>query len=214
MPSRPPRKLPVLVERSVRDIETLRTALASKFEMKVRTDVAEQNRAITCTPGCASCCYHPVMISVLEAIPMYRWLQTRGKWTDKLKAKLKDAADKQYGTAFEVWLFSLIPCPLLDEQNLCSAYEARPLICRAYYAVSDPDFCHPHRLGQGTEIVDRTSVTDPFHERQAEILKQHRVRFSAMPIGTALLYAERVCTGEMGLDSVDAELVKEYTEKG
>lgn len=214
MPSRPPRKLPVLVERSVREVDTLRTDLASKFEMKVRADVAEQGRTVTCTPGCASCCYHPVMISVLEGIMMYRWLQKRGKWTDKLKAKLKDAADKQYGAAFEVWLFSMIPCPLLDDKNLCSAYDVRPLICRSYYAVSDPQLCHPHRLGQGTEIIDRTAVTQSFHDRQAEILRDHRIQFSAMPIGTALLYAERVCSGELGIDGVDRELLKEYTEKG
>lgn len=182
--------------------------------MKVRRDVSEANRTITCTPGCASCCYHPVLISVLEGITIYRWLQKRGKWTDALKAKLKETSDKQYGAAFEVWLFSLIPCPLLDEQNLCSVYPTRPLICRSYYATSDPYLCHPHRLGQGTEIVDRTESSDPFHQRQEQILRQHKVQFAAMPIGTALLYAERICTGEMGLDGIDIELLKEYAEKG
>lgn len=204
----------MLVERAVNDVTALRTDISEKFEMSVRLEVSETGGAITCRPGCASCCYHPVMITVLEGITIYRWLQKRGKWTDNLKKKLKDASDKQYGTSFETWLFAMIPCPLLTEKNLCSVYEARPLICRSYYATSDPDACHPHRLGENTKIVDRTAAVDPFHAKQEEILKRHKLHFGAVPIGTALLLGERICTGDLDLESVDIEVLKEYVEKG
>jgi len=214
MPSKPPRKLPVLVERSVREVDTLRTDLANKFEMKVRLEVAQSKRAVTCRAGCAWCCYHPVMISILEGVTIYRWLQRKGKWTDALKKKLKETSDRQYGTAFETWLFSMIACPLLDEKNRCAAYESRPLICRSYYATSDPYACHPHRLGEGTEIVDRSDATDIFYQRQEDILRKHKVQFISMPVGTALLYAERICTGDLDLASVDVEVLRKYAENG
>jgi Fe-S-cluster containining protein len=153
------------------------------------------------------------MISVLEAVPIYRYLQRKGRWTEALKTKLKDTSDKQYGASFETWLFAMIPCPLLDGKNHCMGYEVRPLICRTYYATSNPDYCHPHKLGDGTEIVGRSEVVEKYHERQEQVLRHHRLRFSALPIGKALLLAERVCTGRMDLESVDSEVLAEYVEK-
>lgn len=214
MPRTPRRHLPLFVERSVAATEMHRTDLSAKFELKVRQEVSDRGESITCTPGCASCCYHPVMISILEGISIYRYLQKKGRWTDKLKAKLKETSDLQYGTSFEVWLFSMIPCPLLDGKNRCTAYEARPFICRSYYATSDPYNCHPHRLGDKTKLVDRRDVVDEFHNRQAKALAQHNLHFLSMPIGKALLLAERICVGEIDLESTDAEVFKEYVEKG
>lgn len=214
-PPKPLRRLPLLVERSVHEVETLRTDLSEKFELATRNKVSLEKKVITCTPGCASCCHHPVLISVLEGISIYRWLSKKGKWNDKLKFKLKETSDRQYGVAFEVWLMAMIPCPLLDKNNRCTAYEARPLICRSYYATSDPHNCHPHHLDPNvTEIVDRSSVTDPFHAAQEKVLLSHKLQLLAVPIGTALLLAERVCTGDLDLESVDGEVLKEYVQKG
>lgn len=191
----------------------MKSDLSTRFEMKARAKVAQAKETITCRPGCAYCCYHPIMISALEAIPLYRFLQRKGRWTDKLKVKLVETSDKQYGAAFEVWLYSMIACPLLDEKNMCMGYEARPLICRSYYATSDPELCHPHRLGEGTKILDRTEAVEPFHKKIEQILLRHKLQFLAMPIGTALLLAEKICTGQLDLESVDREVLMEYVEK-
>jgi Fe-S-cluster containining protein len=154
------------------------------------------------------------MISILEGILIYRWLLSRGKWTTKLKAHLKDVADRQYGVSYEVWLLALIPCPLLTEDKKCGAYEARPLNCRAYYATSDPHYCHPHRLGPTTEIVDRAGAIDSFHEGQEKILRRHKLQFLTMPIGSAVLLGEKVCNEDLDIDTVDRHLFQEYAEKG
>ena len=204
------RRLPVLVEESIGAVQALRTDISSKFEMEVRNST----KRVTCTTGCASCCHHPVTISILEGILIYRWLKDHNKWTTKLKEKLKDVADRQYGTSYEVWLLALIPCPLLTEDKKCSAYEARPLICRAYYATSDPHYCHPHRLGPNTEIVDRTNAIDPFHIEQEKILRRHQLQFLTMPIGSAVLLGEQICMEEIDLGAVDRHLFREYVDKG
>lgn len=203
------RRLPILVEESVGQVEVLRNGLAEKFERTVQAA-----KRVTCSPGCASCCYHPVSISILEGIPIYRWLARHGKWTLRLKEKLRESADMQFGTTFEVWLMALIPCPLLNEENRCSVYEARPLICRAYYAVSDPYYCHPHRLGDDTKIVPRDEVVDAFHAEQEKVLRRNKLQLLTMPIGHALLLAERVCTGDIDLDTIDAMMLKKYVENG
>lgn len=210
----PKRLLPVLTERSISEARAVQIDLDHKFEREVRGQVSKDGKVITCTPGCASCCYHPIEISVLEGALMYRWLVLNGRWTSALKEKLQEAADKQYGVSYEVWLLSLTPCPMLTSDNLCGAYEARPFICRAYYSTGDPYFCHPHRLGENTELISRDAIVTKFHQELRRILKGHRIALSTMPIGAAILLGERLCKGDVDLESIDHILMKEYAEKG
>lgn len=210
----PPRRLPLLVERSVREVETAKIDAASKFELSTKQILSEEKVVITCRPGCAYCCYHPIMISILEAVPLYNHLQKRGMWTDALRKRLKETSDLQYGASFETWLYANIPCPLLDTTTKkCTAYAARPLICRAYLATSDPENCHPHRLGEDTRILDRSSVVDGYHKVQEKVLHRHKLQFLTVPIGKALLLAEKVATGVLDLEGIDIEILKEYVEK-
>jgi Fe-S-cluster containining protein len=208
------RRLPLAVDESVGKTEVLRSDLSSDFEMQIRSEVPKHGLRVTCTAGCASCCYHPVVISILEGILIYRWMVERGKWTSGIREKLKSSADQQFGTEYHVWLKAMIPCPLLDDENRCSVYQTRPLICRVYYAVSDPHYCHPHRISnEFTKLLPRDNITDTFHGKQAEILRKHKLQLINMPIGAALLMAEKVCNDEVDLESVDRLLIKEYGEK-
>jgi len=208
------RKLPIVVENSVGKVEVLRHDMASSFERRIQDEIPKHGARVTCSTGCAWCCYHPIAISILEGILIYRWLLKHRKWTLGLKERLRSTADKQFGTTYEMWLLSMIPCPLLNEKKRCMAYLARPLICRAYYAISDPYYCHPHRLGDSTQIIPRDDIADPFHLEQEKILRKHNLQMMTMPIGSALLLAERVCLGEVDLDTIDSILLKEYGEKG
>ena len=208
------RRLPMAVEESVGKTEVLRTDLASDFERTLRSEVPKHGYTVTCTAGCAWCCHHPVVISILEGILIYRWMVERGKWTSGIREKLKSTADQQFGTEYHVWLRALIPCPLLDDQNRCSVYQTRPLICRVYYAVSDPYHCHPHRISnEYTKLLPRDTVTDPFHVKQADILRRHKLQLINMPIGAALLMAEKVCNDAVDLGAIDGILIKEYGDK-
>ena len=200
------RSLPLVVSSSLGGVEILRKGLSSSFESKVREG------KVTCSEGCSSCCYHPINISILEGILIYRHLLGEGKWTTVLKARLKETADKQFGTTYEVWLLSLIPCPLLQD-NRCLAYSARPLICRTYYARSDPHYCHPHRLGDNTSLVPRGAVVDEFIRKQEQILRKLKLQMLVMPIGLALLLAERVVLGTLDIDMVDSMILREYGDK-
>jgi len=204
------RRLPVLVEHSVGQIETLRVSKATHFDSVIREEVKNARLGITCSAGCASCCYHPIAISILEAVPIYRSLVRHGKWNAALKKRLKDTGTQQLGMAYQVWLLALIPCPLLTEDKRCSAYEERPFVCRTLYSVGDPYFCHPHRLGSNTQLVPRDGTLAEFHDEQAKILHHHHLRITTIPIGMALLLAEQLCQGTLELNDVDGEVMKEF----
>jgi Fe-S-cluster containining protein len=205
------RHLPILVENSISKVGVLRTSLVSEFDQKVRLDRRVSGGTITCTPGCAWCCYHPVSISIFEGILIYRWLNSHGRWTLKLKEKLQKSAVTQFGVTPEVWLKALIPCPLLGPDNKCTAYAARPLICRTYYATSDPHYCHPHRLSRShTSLVPRKQVVDLFHTEQEAILRKNKLQVITLPIGAALLMSEKICTGMVDLEAFDGAILKEY----
>lgn len=206
------RHLPMIVETSVRRIGLLRVQLMDEFNRKVRFN--KSFGTVTCSAGCAWCCHHPVSISILEGVLLYRWLVRNGKWTSKLKEELKRTSELQFGLTPEVWLKALIPCPLLTPENKCLAYSVRPLICQAYYAVSDPHYCHPHRIAKGvTTLVPRSEVTDPFHREQEALLRKHKLQLITLPIGAALLMAEKICTEEVPLEAIDGVILKEYGDK-
>jgi Fe-S-cluster containining protein len=209
------RSLSLYVERAVASTVVSRTDLASAFERKVRVPEMARKRPTSCRPGCASCCYHPVLVTILEAIPIYRWLHAEGLWTSRLREDLARATDRQVGAAYETWLLSLDPCTLLDRKtNLCRAYEARPFACRTTYATSDPSFCHPHRLSSETRFLDRSEVTQAFHGGVEASLRTLGSRFDGLPLAFALLLAERLCEGTLAVEDVDAAIASVYAERG
>lgn len=203
------RHLPLLVESSIKSVQDLQSRIGSKFEGEVRT-----SKTVTCSKGCASCCYHPVMISLFEGILIYRWLSAHQLWTFSLKEKLRAVSDQQYGASYEVWLMSLIPCPLLNEKNECTAHKARPLVCRTFFATSDPYYCHPHRLGDETRILPREIPIGEFHSAEEGFLRKHGLQFLKMPIGAAILLGEEVSEGKLPLENVDQVLYETYVTKG
>lgn len=207
------RRLPVLVEHSVGLVEALRVDAARRFNAALQDETERVKLRVTCTVGCASCCYHPVSISILEAVPIYRHLVRQGRWDAALRGRLEESGRKQLGMAFEVWLFSLIPCPLLHE-NKCLAYEERPFVCRTSISVGDPYYCHPHQLGENTRMVPRDGALDEYHKAQAAVLRRHKIHVATIPIGLALILAERLCKGDLDLKQVDHEVLKEFESHG
>jgi Fe-S-cluster containining protein len=199
------RKLPIFVERSLQQVQADRIELADAFE---RTIIGHQ--PVSCKAGCSACCYYPVNITILEAIPIYGALVEHGRWTPSLKDKLRKASEMTSGLSFQVWLLSKIACPLLDANNRCMTYDARPFVCRTTIATGDPYFCDSQRLGNETTVVPRQESVAEFHAREKVILKKHGLLHLTMPIGRAVLMAERVCSGSLMLESVDRTYIADH----
>lgn len=125
--------------------------------------LAEQGLAVTCGPGCGSCCSQLVPISRPEALLLADHVRglpraRRQEVTDRFRhitARLEDSGllprllagfvdqpltAEALGTfQREYWALGL-PCPFL-EGGSCSAYPVRPVICRQYSVTTPPERC-------------------------------------------------------------------------
>lgn len=206
------RKLPVLAEHSLSMVSSARVEIPYEFEHRVRGELSDQKRAISCRPGCSNCCYHPVHLSALEGVLLYRHLVSRGKWTPTFRAKIQEHADKTRDLSYEVWLLSLIPCPLLDlSTNRCTAYAGRPFQCRVTFSSGDPHNCHPHRISE-SEIINKHEVSREFHERVSRAIRRHGITMIIMPLSVAIFLGESISNGEIDLESADIAVLKDYLE--
>lgn len=95
-------------------------------------------RPIACTPGCDHCCYNQVEVTPPEALVIGHFLEHqlsprgRGQLLLNLNNWLELAAGKSKAEIARCR--RELPCPLLQEQR-CSAYPVRPLVCRAMHSL-------------------------------------------------------------------------------
>ncbi len=116
----------------------------------------------SCGPRCSACCTDLPPVLPVEALRMARVLRARGDgrvrlqrsvelaraFQQLLRSHTKDEAaidftDPRYRAAQLAWRRLGHPCPVLGDDGNCSAYEARPLSCRAHVHVEDPAHCEP-----------------------------------------------------------------------
>jgi Fe-S-cluster containining protein len=191
-------RLPLLVQRSVAETKTARAEMSQSYELQLRSRLSEAGAEITCRKGCHHCCHYPVFITLLEGLALYQGLKAGGLWTSALQLALQQHAELTRGLATEVWALSLIACPLLDPQGLCSAYEDRPFACRVTYSVGNPSDCHPHTLGPG--MLGKRELLQAITPTEREILHRHHLHHFRLPLSVATLLGERVATGELELE--------------
>lgn len=190
-------RLPILTERTLAEAKAFRSEAADSYHTQVQARL--DGATITCRKGCSNCCYHPVLLSILEGVTLFQWLQARGLWSSSLRDKLRSVGDQTKFLAFEVWSYSLIPCPLLDTQTqLCKAYEGRPFACRITYSIGPAENCHPHSLGPG--ILSKKDLFEGLSVTEKALLSKHHLMNSRLPLAVALLYGEQIAKGEVDLE--------------
>ena len=98
-----------------------------------------------CQKGCGECCGHRVIVTPIEAVAAFRWIQEN--WTQEQIADLGVRA-KAYRAAFEQGLpdWSPIPCPMLIDGS-CAIYPSRPVTCRVHHSF-DVELCREGLRGQ------------------------------------------------------------------
>lgn len=197
------RSLPVLVERSLDEAAAARQQAMFDFEQTLRSQ-----GSVSCRKGCDNCCYHPVLISVLEGVQLYRWLSEHGIWGNQLKAAFQYHQEMTWGLAIEVWLLSMRPCPLLKD-GVCSAYAGRPLSCRATFSVGDPYECHPHQFTAAQGIVAKRDLFEKVAKLESRVLQRHDLKYLRVPLSAAVLLGEQIDKGELGLDEAYEYIVQQ-----
>lgn len=125
------------------------------------SDSAAAGKPVSCRAGCGACCRQLVPISLFEAEALAEWLETlpetrraalRERFEGALSqlrqagvldgildaARLHDEGSrKQLGLDY---FRAGVPCPFLEDES-CSIYPIRPLVCREYLVTSSPAFC-------------------------------------------------------------------------
>lgn len=204
-------RLPLVIERAVRGAESARRIAAEDFETQLRKQLIDEQQGITCTKGCHSCCYYPVMVSVLEGVSLFRWLSDHGLWRKQLKDRFEQTHRNVWGLSPSVWMLSMTPCPLLEEAGTCMAYEARPFVCRTTVSLRDPYNCHPHRFTAGeVGLVSRKAADQRLHEAENPLLKSAGLTLLRLPLSTAVLVGERLCKEGLAPEEVSEQLFEDW----
>jgi Fe-S-cluster containining protein len=183
-------------------MDALRTGVSLKSVVQVASDVAtyadeamdivrEDFRPnLHCRKACTYCCRKP---GVLIAIPeLLRVLAHVGEHFDaEAVAALRERSNhyaSQVGarSVNQRWAES-VPCPLLVD-DLCSVYEARPLVCRGYNS-TDVDACE--RAHRDPDVLLPTfapikDVTDGATVGMVQHLRDAGLSDAMVDLGTAL----------------------------
>jgi Fe-S-cluster containining protein len=192
--------------------EKLVAAADDAFE-RVKAAHAE---CVRCKEGCADCCHAVFDLTLIEALYInHRFKQ---KYADQEKGALAEKAnraDRQIaklkrrayehlmaGKPEEDILTELarerVPCPLLNEQDLCELYDFRPLTCRFYgipTAIGGTGrTCGLSGFQEGRQYptVNLDAIHTRLQEISAELVRDLKTRFVGfadmlVPLSTALL---------------------------
>ena len=199
------RRLPVLTEKALADTKALQVQTGDQYEQSLH----KEGGTLSCYKGCSWCCHHPFLITVAEGILLHRYLKQAGLWNSDLRKRLEDHRAKTKNLSPEVWLLSVIPCPLLDNRE-CVAYGSRPLHCRATFSTGDPLGCHPHELGESTALLASSStVIMDYLEKVRAILKKVDFPNRMYTISEAILMGSKVVSGELELADLEAKFWEE-----
>jgi len=161
---------------------------------------ATENKAISCKTGCTACCYMAVPVSEPEAYrlrdvvdampePQRSAVQARfaaamdvfrnsGLIQDMFQRPRTEEDIPKFMAGLHAYFAKWHPCPFL-ENDRCSIYEERPLICREFMVSSPPENCS-NIQGEG---VERLVVPSRPSRALAMIAsQQHESRDAVLPL--------------------------------
>lgn len=109
---------------------------------------------IACGRGCSHCCHNWVDASPAEVLFTAKSLAAWQR--QKVAEAVERVCGETEGRAFEERAAMITPCPLLENHS-CSAYGARPIVCRS--AVSaDSEACRRSYIGRTGESIPVPTV--------------------------------------------------------
>ncbi|MEO7097247.1 MAG: YkgJ family cysteine cluster protein [Polyangiales bacterium] len=196
------------------DLVPMARALSAGLTAASLDWVASEGRTVSCSAGCAACCRPLIPISPIEAVsllevvramPEPRQSQVRARFAGAvarmeaaglLEAKAakgrqallqKDArgGESPWDNVSRRYHALQIACPFL-ENEACSIYEQRPMVCREYHVVSPKEYCAT--LDPRTEAI-------PWYVRLSEVLAEAGRAIvggssASIPLSLALEWAE------------------------
>ena len=145
----------------VTDLLPILQSFSDAISESLARQIAAQGKTISCRAGCGACCRQPVPLSRPEAVqiaelvaamPQARQVTVRARFAQGVEALARcgllepfraiDDLDDPEGKSrlCHRYFEQGIACPFLEDES-CSIYLDRPLICREYLVTSPPEWC-------------------------------------------------------------------------
>jgi Fe-S-cluster containining protein len=101
---------------------------------------------ITCSSGCAFCCYQKIITEGGTGAMIYLHLKLEGRWSETLERRLLEADRAMTAETHAEWMTTPRPCVFLKQESFgrghCTIYATRPLPCVITFSkVRDPIEC-------------------------------------------------------------------------
>ncbi|MBQ9407067.1 MAG: YkgJ family cysteine cluster protein [Desulfovibrio sp.] len=174
-------------------------------------------QCVSCNNGCSDCCHALFDLSLVEAMYVHKAFEAafgygsvrstilqRASDVDRSATRLKrdlfreEKDGENLDTIMEHAAQLRLRCPLLDEQNRCLLYDARPITCRVY-GVPTAIAGHGHvcglshfEKGVAYPTIYMDKIQDRLQELSREIVEVLHSRFNELhtvyvPLSMALL---------------------------
>lgn len=173
---------------------------------------------LSCSRGCAFCCYAKVVIDLGQGILIYLWLKSTGAWTSALEARLLEAEAAMAPVPHAEWLPRRVPCVFLKEyeygKGICTVYPVRPLACATMFSAGRPADCG--ETGGKNLVTIHMTDAESLHFVELYGSLQQGVDVQeplALTIAGAVLYAHALVEGQP-LPEVRRVPIREMQEAG
>tara|TARA_B100001750_G_scaffold224992_1_gene216534 strand:- start:1076 stop:1852 length:777 start_codon:yes stop_codon:yes gene_type:complete len=144
--------------------------IAAKIQAQARRVLGN----VGCDHGCSDCCYQQVFVTAPELFRIYDLVRSLPEEAQtRIAARAKEAEDALRHKRGKARVDTRVACPLLADDGRCSAYEARPMPCKALWVSEDtreqcgadfsPDDVVVTIYGPGMEIAMRAQYAIPSH---------------------------------------------------
>jgi Fe-S-cluster containining protein len=136
-------------------------SLSESVIESVGSKLSQSGQPISCKAGCAACCRLMIPLNLFEAEALAAWIRSEPEAKQqelalRFESALTSLANAgildrivsedwrvQSDSALKVvndYFSAQVPCPFLEDES-CSIYPIRPLICREYLVTSPPEQC-------------------------------------------------------------------------
>ncbi len=146
-------------------------------------------KTISCKAGCGACCRQPLLISeaevfnlaeLVESMPEPRrgvikkrfadgrehfanvgWFEKFDEFSLQAQAGHSDELARNFVKLLTDYIEERVACPFLENES-CSIYESRPLVCREYLVTSPAENCANPRPSNTAKIPISGSASNAF----------------------------------------------------
>lgn len=130
-------------------------------------------KPVSCSRGCAACCYQLVTIGIGEALWIADWVDRQPDARDWGRRLATDAAVQENAGLVDHFERH-VPCTFLDlATNECRIYERRPSACRYHFVRTPPENCALGAADPHTERYDTGETARYLAELDGAIFAQN-----------------------------------------